>query len=165
MLDFLLSKNRLLAHKIKEVPIQNFELLGIGSINPYYTKQTRDGIFVSLVNIANESKQYDEKEGLILTRYFTIRKCPKCRRIKLIPTKIKVNMDSTYLKYEEEIAYDAFEEHPSRRHLPSIVEAYCGHCFSCFEIRIKNCDTWVKEAKKIKSKDLIFGSWDEYCIE
>lgn len=165
MLDFLIPKSKVQAYGIREVSIETFEIIGIGQINPYCNNEYDNEIFITVVNFANDSKNYDEKEGLILTKYFTLRKCPKCKKVELVPTKIKINLDSTYIKHEEEIAYDAFEEHPSRRHFPSTVEAYCNHCSTCFEMRIKSKDTWVKEAKKIKERDLVTFSWEEYCLD
>ena len=163
MLNFLTPKNKLQAWAIREVAIEVFEIIGIGQINPYCNLQYENEIFITIINFANGAKNYDEQEGLILTKYFTVKKCPKCKKTELIPVKMKINLDETYSRHEEEIAYDAYEEHLSRRHLPSIVSAFCNHCSTCFEIRIKSKDCWVKEAKKIKERDLITGSWEEYC--
>lgn len=165
MLNFLTPKNKLQAWAIRDVAIENFEIIGIGQINPYCNLQYENEIFLTVVNFANGAKNYDEKEGLILTKYFTVKKCPKCRKTELIPVKLKINLDEIYLRHEEEIAFDAFEEHPSRRHFPSIAEAFCNHCSTCFEVRIKSKDCWIKEAKKIKERDLITDSWEEYCID
>ncbi|MBQ4647266.1 MAG: hypothetical protein IJB79_07950 [Candidatus Gastranaerophilales bacterium] len=165
MLDFLIPKSKLQSWSIREIPIEMMEIIGIGQINPYYDGKYDNEIFVTVVNFANESRNYDEKEGLILTKYFTIKKCPKCKKTELIPVKIKINMDNVYIVNEEEIAFDAYEEHPSRRHFPSTVQAFCNECSACFEIRIKLKDCWVKEAKKIKEKDLITRHWEEYCID
>ena len=164
MLNFLTPKTKLQSWATRELPIELFEVIGIGQINPYCKNQFDNEIFITVVNFSNDDKNYDEREGLILSKYFTVKKCPKCKKIELIPTKLKINMDSTYIKHEEEIAFDAFEEHPSRRHLPSLAQAFCNHCSSCFEMRIKLKDCWVKEAKKIREKDLITSSWEEYCI-
>lgn len=165
MLDFMTPKTKLQAYTINEVPIEGFEVIGIGQINPYCINRYDNEIFITVVNFANESRSYDEKEGLVLTKYFTLKRCPKCKRTELIPVKIKINFDSVYRAHEEEIAFDAFEEYPSRRHQPSIADAFCNHCSTCFEMRIKSKDCWVKEAKKIKEKDLITGVWEEYCID
>ena len=165
MLDFLVPKTKIQAYTVNEIPIEHFEVIGIGQINPYCRTQYDNEIFVTVVNLANDSKNYDEKEGLILTKYFTVRKCPRCKKNELIPVKMRINLDITYLKNEEEVAYDAFEEHPSRRHFPSSVDAYCNACNSCFEIRIKNKDLWIKQAKRIKEKELITHSWDEYNVD
>ena len=165
MLNFLLPKSKVQTYDIQEIPIEHFEVLGIGQINPYCNLQYDNEIFITALSFANDSKNYDEREGLVLTKKFTVKKCPKCKKVELIPTKIKINLDSTYMCHEEEIAFDAFEEHPSRRHAPSVIEAYCNHCSSCFELRIKSKDSWVKEAKKIKERDLITGSWEEYCLD
>lgn len=165
MLNFLTPKTKVQAYNIKEVPIETFEVIGVGQINPYCCFQYENEIFLTVVNFANESRQFDEKEGLILAKYFTVRRCPRCKRIELIPVKIKINLDLTYLKHEEEIAFDAFEEFPSRRHFPSVVSAFCNHCSSCFEIRIKMKDAWIKEARRIKERDLITASWEEYQID
>ena len=165
MLDFFVPKTKLQAHNLREIAIESVEILGIGQINPYYRGQFDDEVFLTVVNFANEESQYDEREGLVLTKFFTVKKCPRCKKVELIPTRIKINLDATYLKNEEEIAFDAFEEHPSRRHKPSVVEAYCNNCSSCFEIRIKMKDNWVKEAKKIKTRDLITQEWEKYQID
>lgn len=165
MLNFLTSKIKLQSWAIRELPIELFEVIGVGQINPYCKNQFDNEIFITVVNFSNDDKNYDEREGLILSKYFTVKKCPKCKKLELIPTKLKINMDSTYIKHEEEIAFDAFEEHPSRRHLPSLAQAFCNHCSTCFEMRIKLKDCWIKEAKKIKERDLITGSWEEYCID
>ena len=78
---------------------------------------------------------------------------------------MRINLDTIYLKNEEEVAFDAYEEHPSRRYFPTIVDAYCNSCNTCFEIRIKNKDLWIKEAKKIKEKELITRSWEAYNVD
>ena len=127
MLDFLTSKTKVKAWNIRELPIETFEVIGIGQINPYCNSQYDNEIFVTVVNFANDSKNYDEREGLVLAKHFTVKKCPKCKKLELIPTKIKINLDSTYIKHEEEIAFDAFEQYPSRRHFPSVAQAFCNH--------------------------------------
>ena len=165
MLDFFLPKSKVQYYQINEVPIEMFEILGIGQINPYCNMRYENEVFVTAVNIANEARHYDEKEGLVLTKYFSVRKCPKCKKIELIPTRIRINMDSVYREHEEEIAFDAFEEHPSRRHFSSMIDAYCNHCSACFEMKIKSKDTWVKEAKRVKEKNLLTGSWEEYFFD
>ena len=165
MFDFLTPKSKVQAWASREMPIESFEVIGVGQINPYCNSQYENEIFITVVNFANDSKNYDEREGLVLSRFFTVKKCPKCKKIELVPTKIKVNLDSIYIKHEEEIAFDAYEEHPSRRHYPSVVEAFCNNCSACFEIRIKAKDCWVKEAKKLKERDLLTGSWEEYCVD
>ena len=165
MLDFLTPKSKIQAYGLKELPIESFEILGVDQINPYCAFEYNNEIFFTLVTFANESRKFDEKEGLIIAQYFTVKRCPRCKQKELIPTKIKLNFDETYLKHEEEVAFDAFEEFPSRRHFPSTVEAYCKNCSTCFEMRIKSKDCWVKEAKKIKESDLITGAWEEYCLD
>ena len=117
MLDFLISKSKVQAYEIKQVPIELFEIIGVGQVNPYCNSQYDSELFLTVVNIANETRNYDEKEGLVLTSKFTTRKCPKCKRVELIPIKMKINMDLIYKAHEEEIAFDAFEERPTRRHL------------------------------------------------
>lgn len=165
MFNFLTPKTKLRAYNIRKVPIENFQIIGIGQINPYCSVKFENEMFVTLVNVAFDSKQYDEREGLILAKYFTVRRCPECKRVELVPVRIRINRDLTYLKNEEEVAFDAFEEHPSRRHFPTTVEAYCNNCSSCFEIRAKNKDPWIKEALKLKNKDLITGDWEEYYLD
>ena len=49
--------------------------------------------------------------------------------------------------------------------ISSIVKAYCKNCSSCFEMKIKTKDKWVKQAKKIKNKDLLTRSWTEYILD
>lgn len=165
MLNFLTPKTKVQSWAIRELPIELFEVIGIGQINPYCKNQLDNDIFITVVNFSNDDKNYDEKEGMILSKYFTVKKCPKCKKIELVPTKLKINMDSTYIRHEEEIAFDAFEENPSRRHLPSLAQAFCHNCSSCFEMRIKLKDCWIKEAKKIKARDLVTGYWEEYCLD
>ena len=77
MLNFLTPKNKLQAWAIREVAIETFEVIGIGQINPYCTSQYENEIFITVVNFANDAKNYDEREGLILTKYFTVKKCQK----------------------------------------------------------------------------------------
>ena len=165
MLNFLIPKTKLQAYTIREVPIELFEVIGVGQINPYCSSRFDNEIFITVVNFANDMKDYDEREGLVVSKYFTVKRCPKCKRLELIPVKIRINLDKTYIAHEEEIAYDAFEEHPSRRHFPSTVSAFCNHCSTCFETRIKSSDCWVKEAKKIKERDLINSAWEEFCVD
>lgn len=165
MLDFLIPKSKIQSWATREVPIELFDVIGIGQINPYCKNQFDNEIFITVINFANDAKNYDEREGLVLAKNFTLKKCPKCKRIELIPTKLKINLDSTYIRHEEEIAFDAFEEHPSRRHFSSTAQAFCNNCSSCFEMKIKSKDCWVKEAKKIKEKDLLTGFWEEYFLD
>ena len=164
MLNFMVPKTKIQAHNIRKVPIETFQIAGIGQVNPYCNYKFENETFITIINIAFDSKQYDEREGMILSNNFTLKRCPECKQIELLPTRIRINRDSVYLRHEEEVAYDAFEEHPSRRHFPTTVEAYCNNCSNCFEIRIKNKDSWIKQALKLKDKDLILG-WEEYYIE
>ena len=164
MFDFLIPKSKVQSYRIREIPIENFEMLGVGQINPYCKEEFDQEIYITVVVFANEDKDFDEKEGLILTEYFSFRTCPKCKKKELIPMKIYSNLDLNYLKNEEEIAFDAYEEHPSFRHQPTNVQAYCNVCQSCFEMRVKNKDLWIKEAKKIKEKQLITSKWQEYRV-
>ncbi len=165
MLNFLITKTKVKAHSIKEVPIDNFSIVGIGQINPYCNIKYENELFVTVVSIAFDSKKYEEKEAIVLTKYFTVRKCPRCKKTELIPVKMRINRDKIYLAHEEEIAFDAYEEHPSRRHFPTLVSAYCNHCSSCFQIKIKNKDLWIKEALKIKDRDIITSCWEEYYLD
>lgn len=166
MLNFLMPKSKIQIHTIREIPLDSLEIMGVAQINPYcnYSQEEPD-IFFTVVSFAYGARDYDEKEGMVLSKYFTVKKCPKCKRIELIPVKMRINLDSIYQKHEEEIAYDAFEEHPSRRRFPTAVSAYCKCCSSCFEIRIKSSDCWIKEAKKIKEADLVTKEWEEYNID
>ena len=165
MLDFLIPKTKVQAYNFREIPIETLEIMGISQVNPYCNAKTENELFITVVSFANESKEYDEKEGMVLTKYFAVRKCPRCKGVDLIPVNIRINMDTTYQKHEEEIAFDAYEERPLRRHFPTTVNAFCNNCSSCFEIRIKSKDTWIKQAKKIKEKELIGSSWEEFCID
>ena len=165
MFDFMKPKTKLKAYNIRKVPIETFQIAGIGQINPYCNYKFENAIFITIIDIAYDSKRFDEREGMIHSKHFIMKRCPECKQIELIPTRMRINRDTTYLKYAEEVAYDAFEEHPAKRHFPTIVEAYCNNCSSCFEIRIKNNDIWVKEALKLKDKDLISGVWEEYYLD
>ena len=164
MFGFLIPKNKLQYHTLNEIPIEELEIIGITQINPYCRKKYENEKFITVVDILNDSKKYDEKEGIVLSDYFVIKKCPKCRKAELVPVKIRINLYREYLKNEEEIAWDAYEEHPSRINTPSEVHAYCNSCNSCFEIRIKSKDYWVKQAKKIKNDNLI-TPWEEYKVQ
>lgn len=164
MLDFLVPKAKIRAYTMKEVPIETFEVIGIAQINPYCASKYENEVFLTVVNFANTSRNYDEKETLVLAKHFTLRRCPRCKSLSLIPVKIKANFDVLYLKNEEEVAYDAYCEYPSRTNTPSIVNAYCNKCNTCFEIRIKTKDIWIKEAKKIKQRDLVVP-WEEYHVD
>lgn len=165
MLKLFDSKTKLQAYNIQQVSIEKFEIYGVGQVNPYCQNSFENDIFLTLVNFSNESKEFDEREGFVLSKYFTLRKCPRCKKIELVPSKIRINKDRIYLKHEEEIAFDAFEEIPHPRRFPSTVQAYCTGCASCFEIRIKSSDLWIKEAKKVKEKDVVKGYWEEYQVD
>ncbi len=164
MFDFLIPKSKLQYHTYKEVPINEFEIIGITQINPYCHTKYDNEIFITVLDFLNESKKFDEREGLVLSKYFVLKRCPKCKKLELLPVKIKVNFYREYLRNEEEVAWDAYSEHPSKTNNPSVVWAYCNACNSCFEIRIKTKDYWVKQAKKLKEDDLI-TPWDEYRVE
>ncbi len=163
MLDFLTPKTKVRAFDIMQVPLDNFQVIGISQINPYCKVKYENDIFITVVSIANDSKEYDEKEGMILTTYFSVRKCPKCSRVELLPVNMRINRDSEYLKYEEEALKRDY--HSSKKNFPTTVRAFCNHCSTGFFILIKNEDLWIKEAKKIKEKDLILRTWDEYQFD
>ena len=165
MFGFMIPKTKLRAYNIKKVPMETFQIAGIGQINPYCSYKFENETLITIIDIAYDSKQYDEREGMILTKFFIARRCPECKQVELVPTRLRINRDTTYLKYEEEVAYDAFEEHPTKRHFPTIAEAYCNNCSSCFEIRLKNKDPWIKFALGLRGKDLIAGAWDEYYLD
>ena len=165
MFDFLIPKTKIRAYSIRKVPMETFQIAGIGQINPYCSYKFENEIFVTIIDIAYDSKNYDEKEGMVLTKKFIVKRCPECKQLELVPTRLKINRDSTYQRYEEEVAYDAFEEHPTRRHFPTTVEAYCHNCSSCFEIRMKSKDPWIKYALRLRDRDLISGAWDEYFLD
>ena len=77
MLNFLIPKTKLQAWSAKELPIELFEIIGIAQINPYCKTQLDNQVFFTLVNFSNDNKNYDEREGLVLSKYFTLKKCPK----------------------------------------------------------------------------------------
>ena len=164
MLNFLFPKTKVQMWNIVELPLEAFEMYGVAQINPYCQARYENNIYITMVDFMNESREYDERETLVLSKIFTLRKCPKCKRIELFPTKLKVNFDPKYLRYEEEVACDAYSELPSKTNTPSLAYAFCSACNSAFEIRIKAKDLWVKQAKKLKDKDLIVP-WEEYQIE
>ncbi len=164
MFDFLIPKSKLQYHTLRELPIEDLEIIGISQINPHCRRRYNNERFITVIDILNDSKKYDEKEGMMLSDYFVLRKCPKCKKIELIPTKIRINMYRDYLKNEEEVAWGAYSEHPSRTNTPSVVEAYCNYCHVCYEIKIKTKDYWIKQVKKLKEEDLI-APWEEYKIE
>ena len=164
MLNFLMPKTKVQSYNFKQVPIEGFEIIGIGQINPYCDMQYDNEKFLTVINFINVSRRIDEKETLALSQNFTYRRCPVCKKVELIPIKIVLNLDSIYQKNEEEVAFDAYSEQPSRTNTPSIVKAYCNNCSSCFEFRIKTKDLWIKEAKKLKAKDLVIP-WEEYLLD
>lgn len=155
-------KSKILAYEINELPLEVFELIGVSQVNPYCTYRYENDIFFTLVNFAFEKKEFDEREGLVLAKYFSLRYCPKCKKLSLKPSKIKINCDREYKSNEQMFAYEEYDE-PYLA--PSIAQGYCSNCSTCFEIKIKSSDLWVKEAKKIKEKDLITKYWEEYQID
>lgn len=163
MLDILIPKTKLRAFDIIQIPLEELQVIGISQINPYYREKYDNELFVTVVSIANDSREYDEKEGLILTAYFTVRKCPKCAKVDLVPINIKINRNPNYLRNEEEAIYGNY--HTSRKNFPTIVNAFCNNCSTGFEILIKNEDLWIKEARKIKERQLITGAWEEYQLD
>ncbi|MBR2068694.1 MAG: hypothetical protein IJ877_02920 [Candidatus Gastranaerophilales bacterium] len=164
MFDFFIPKSKIQSYKIVQIPIAEVEMIGIAQINPYCNKRYENEVFVTVVNILNDSKHYDERESIVLSKYFMLKKCPKCKKTELIPLKIRANFYPNYLRNEEEVAWDAYDEFPSKTNTPSTIEAYCNSCNSCFEIRIKTKDSWIKQLKKLKDKDLI-TPWEEYKVE
>jgi len=163
MLDFLIPKIKVRSFDVAQVPLEEFQVIGVSQINPYYKGKYENELFITMVSIANEAKEYDEKEGLILTSYFSARKCPKCKRVELIPVEIRINRNPNYLRNEEEAAFGDY--HSSRKNFPTMARAFCNHCSSAFEILIKNEDLWVKESRKIKERDLITQTWEEYQFD
>lgn len=164
MFDFLIPKSKLQYHTYSELPASELEILGISQVNPYCNRKYNDEKFITVVDVLNDSKKYDEKEGLILSNYFVLKRCPRCKKLELVPSKIRINLYREYLRNEEEVAWNAYSEHPSKTNTPSIVEAYCKACNSCFDIRIKMKDYWVKQVKKLKEEDLI-TPWETYNVE
>ena len=164
MFGFLIPKNKLQLHTMKEIPIEEFEIIGISQINPYCHAKYDNEKFITVVDILNSTKKCDEKEGLVLSDYFVLKRCPKCKKLALLPVKIRINLYHDYLRNEEEVAWDAYSEHPSKTNTPSEVHAYCNSCTACFEIRIKMKDYWIKQAKKLKDSNLI-APWEEYRVE
>ena len=163
MFSFLIPKTKIQAYDIAQVPIENFEILGVTQINPHCTSDYNKEIFLTLVNLANTSKHFDEKEGLIISEYFTVKKCPKCKKISLIPVYMKLNLSPDYLKNEEDFVLNV--THYSKKTFSSKIHAFCSSCSSCFDILIEKTDCWVKEAKKIKERELITSSWSEYRLK
>lgn len=157
MLNFLIPKTQVQAFNYSKIPIEHFDVLGIGQINPYCSNRFENEIFITSVNIILGLGRYDGKEGLVLSEYFTVRKCPHCKRVKLIPTKIRINLDQ--MKNDTDF-YDDFEGE-----MDTAIYAYCNSCSSCFYFDIKEKDLWVKEARKLKEKSLITGKWEMYSIE
>ena len=164
MFGFLIPKTKLQYYNYKEIPIEELEIIGIAQINPYCKSKYDNEKFITVVDILNSAKKCDEKEGLVLSDYFVLKRCPKCKKVELVPTKIRINLYREYLRNEEEVAWDAYSEYPSKTNTPSVVEAYCNACNTCFEIRIKSKDYWVKQTKKIKEENLI-TPWEEYKVE
>ena len=105
MFSFLIPKTKLQYHTFKELPLEELEIIGISQINPYYRTKYENEKFITVVDILNDSKKYDEKESLVLTNYFVSKRCPKCKKIELIPTKIRINQYREYLRNEEEVAW------------------------------------------------------------
>ena len=164
MFDFFMPKNKIKAHIIRDLDLKDLSILGISQINQQCKSVFEGNVLISVVTFINETIKYDEREALVLSDYFELRKCPKCNQVELFPTKLKINMYPEYLKNEESVAHDAYSEYPSKINTPTLVEAYCKSCNSAFEIRIKNKDLWIKQAKKLKDTDII-GSWDEYLLD
>lgn len=160
MFDFLTPKTKIRAFDIMQIPICELQITGISQINPYCSEKIDNEYFITVVSIANECREYDEKEGLILTNYFTVRKCPRCGALALIPTSIKINRNPNYIRNEEEAVYGNY--HTSRKNFPTVVRSFCTRCSTAFEILIKNDDLWIKEARKIKDAQLITGVWEEF---
>lgn len=154
MLNFLVPKTKVRYYGARAVPIEEFEVIGIGQINPYCPTQFDNEIFITVVDVIENSKEYDEKEGLVLADYFSVRRCPKCHRLKLIPTKIRLSGQKPQFLIRK---LDDFDD-------GNVILAYCNSCSSCFEFDMKENDIWLKEARKLKEKNLLTG-WDKYSIE
>ncbi len=163
MLDFLMPKNRILYYDVQELPIETFEILGINQINPYCKIKSEKESFITVVMVANDSRDYDEKEAMVLSSYFTVKRCPRCKSISLIPTRIRVNRSPEYLKNEEKIAFGDYFN--SRYNFPTSIDAYCNNCSSCFEYLVKNKELWIKEARRLREKDIIGNEWEKYRID
>ena len=164
MLNFLTPKSKLQMHTIKEIPVETLEVIGVSQINPYCGAKYENSVIFTVVNFANCDKNYDEKETIVLQTYFEKRRCPKCKKISLVPTKIRINFDPTYLKNEEEIAYDAYSEEPSKVNSPSYALGYCSSCSNAFEIRLQSRDYWIRQAKKLKDANIVIP-WQEYQVD
>ena len=80
MLSFLQPKSKLQVHTYREIPIESLRILGIAQVNPYYSEDYQSDKLITLVCFANESKDYDEKEAMVLTSYFALRRCPRAYR-------------------------------------------------------------------------------------
>ena len=59
MLDFLISKNRVQTYNLIEVPLETFEVIGVGQINPYCSHKYDNEIYLTVIIIANDSKNYE----------------------------------------------------------------------------------------------------------
>jgi len=163
MFSFLIPKTKIQAYDIAQIPIEKVEIFGITQINPNCHSTCDKEIFLTLVNLANTSRHYDEKEGFVVSEYFTVKKCPKCRKISLLPVYMKLNLSRDYLKNEEDFVMSA--THYSKRTFSSKIHAFCSSCSSCFDILIEKNDCWVKEARKIKEYNLVMPSWSEYRVD
>ena len=67
MLDFLVPKNRIQYYDLREIPIETFEIMGISQINPYCKSRSDKEFFVTVVNIANDSKYLISGKGKLFS--------------------------------------------------------------------------------------------------
>ena len=63
MLNLIIRKTKVRFFDIMQLPLEELQVLGIGQINPYCREKYDNELFLTLVSIANESREYDEKEG------------------------------------------------------------------------------------------------------
>ena len=60
MFGFLIPKTKLQYHTFKEIPIEEFEIVGISQINPYCAAKYDNEKFITVAGILNDSKKFDE---------------------------------------------------------------------------------------------------------
>ena len=72
MFDFLTPRTKVKAWTLKEVPIEKFEIVGIGQINPYCDMQYENKIIVTVLNFAPSHKSCEHRlHGLRRTVAFS----------------------------------------------------------------------------------------------
>ena len=61
MFSFMIPKTKLRAYKIKKVPMETFQIAGIGQINPYCSYKFETEPFVTIIDVSYDSNKYDER--------------------------------------------------------------------------------------------------------